>query len=71
MVLSVEETARFLGSIDIPRYRALLTTIYSAGLRLGEALALRGGDIDSSRMLIRIRQGKGKKDRYVPLSPLV
>lgn len=71
VVLSVEETARFLGSIEIPRYRVLLTTIYSAGLRTGEALALRAGDIDSSRMLIRIRQGKGKKDRYVPLSPLV
>ncbi len=71
VVLSVEETARFLASIEIPRYRVLLTTIYSAGLRLGEALALRAGDIDSSRMLIRIRQGKGKKDRYVPLSPLV
>lgn len=71
VVLSVEETARFLSSIEIPRYRVLLTTIYSAGLRLGEALALRAGDIDSSRMLIRIRQGKGKKDRYVPLSPLV
>lgn len=71
VVLSPEETARFLGSIEIPRYRVLLTTIYSAGLRLGEALALRAGEIDSSRMLIRIRQGKGKKDRYVPLSPMV
>lgn len=71
VVLSVEETARFLGSITVPRYRVLLTTIYSAGLRLGEALALRADDVDSSRMLIRIRQGKGKKDRYVPLSPLV
>jgi site-specific recombinase XerD len=71
VVLSPEETARFLASITIPRYRVLLTTIYSAGLRLGEALALRAGDIDSSRMLIRIRQGKGKKDRYVPLSPMV
>jgi len=71
VVLSPEETARFLAAIPIPRYRVLLTTIYSAGLRLGEALALRARDIDSSRMLIRIRQGKGKKDRYVPLSPMV
>lgn len=71
VVLSLEETARFLSAIAIPRHRVLLTTIYSAGLRLGEALALRAGDIDSSRMLIRIRQGKGKKDRYVPLSPMV
>lgn len=71
VVLSPEETARFLACLDSRRYRVLLTTIYSAGLRLGEALALRGTDIDSSRMLIRIRQGKGKKDRYVPLSPIV
>jgi site-specific recombinase XerD len=71
VVLSPEETARFLAAIPIFRYRVLLTTIYSAGLRLGEALALRARDIDSSRMLIRIFQGKGKKDRYVPLSPMV
>lgn len=71
VVLSPAETARFLSSLAVPRYRVLLTTIYSAGLRLGEALALRGGDIDSQRMVIRIRQGKGRKDRYVPLSPMV
>ncbi|GAC1493729.1 MAG: tyrosine-type recombinase/integrase [Gemmatimonadaceae bacterium] len=71
VVLSPEETARFLAAISIPRHRVLLITIYSAGLRLGEALALRARDIDSSRMVIRIRQGKGKKDRYVPLSPMV
>ena len=71
VVLSPEETARFLASIEIPRYRVLLTTIYSAGLRISEALALRARDIDSSRMLIRIWQGKGKKDRYVPLSPIL
>ncbi len=71
VVLSPEETAQFLESIDKPRYRVLITTIYSAGLRLSEALALRAGDIDSARMLIRVRQGKGKKDRYVPLSPIV
>lgn len=71
VVLSPEETIRFLNSIANPRYRMLLTTIYSAGLRLSEALALRASDIDSARMVIRIRQGKGKKDRYVPLSPIV
>lgn len=71
VVLSAEETARFLSAVSIPRYRVLLTTIYSAGLRLNEALGLRARDIDSSRMLIRIFQGKGKKDRYVPLSPIV
>ncbi|MEO5510696.1 MAG: tyrosine-type recombinase/integrase [Longimicrobiales bacterium] len=71
VVLSPEETARFLVSIPIARYRVLFTTIYATGLRISEALALRAGDIDSSRMLIRVRQGKGKKDRYVPLSPIL
>lgn len=67
VVLSVEETIRFLRSIDVPRYRVLLSTIYATGLRLSEALALRASDIDSQRMVVRVRQGKGKKDRYVPL----
>ena len=71
VVLSVEETIELLRSIDHPRYRVLLTTIYATGLRLGEALALRAADIDSKRMVIRVRQGKGKKDRYVPLPPLL
>lgn len=71
VVLSPAETKRFLESITVPTYRLLLTLIYSAGLRLREALTLRGSDIDSARMLIRIRQGKGKKDRYVPLSPVL
>lgn len=44
-------------------------TIYATGLRLSEALALRASDIDSRRMVVRVRQGKGKKDRYVPLPP--
>jgi site-specific recombinase XerD len=71
VVLSVEETIEFLRSIDDPRYRVLLTTIYATGLRLSEALALRAADIDSKRMVVRVRQGKGKKDRYVPLPPLL
>lgn len=69
VVLSTEETIQFLALIDHPRYRVLLTTIYATGLRLSEALALRAADIDSRRMVIRVRQGKGKKDRYVPLPP--
>ncbi len=69
VVLSISETIDFLSSIDLPRYRVLLMTIYATGLRLGEALALRASDIDSKRMVVRVRQGKGKKDRYVPLSP--
>jgi site-specific recombinase XerD len=69
VVLSVEETIELLRSIEHPRYRVLLTTIYATGLRLSEALALRAADIDSKRMVVRVRQGKGKKDRYVPLPP--
>lgn len=69
VVLSVSETIELLGAIDHPRYRVLLTTIYATGLRLSEALALRGEDIDSKRMVVRVRQGKGRKDRYVPLPP--
>jgi site-specific recombinase XerD len=69
VVLSVEETIELLRSIDHPRYRVLLTTIYATGLRLSEALVLRAADIDSKRMVVRVRQGKGKKDRYVPLPP--
>lgn len=71
IVLSVSETIDFLRSIDMPWYRVLLTTIYATGLRLSEALALRAADIDSRRMVVRVRQGKGKKDRYVPLPPLL
>jgi integrase/recombinase XerD len=69
VVLSVDETIELLRSIEHPRYRVLLTTIYATGLRLSEALALRAADIDSKRMVVRVRQGKGKKDRYVPLPP--
>lgn len=69
VVLSVAETIAFLSAIDVPRYRVLLMTIYGMGLRLGEALRLRAADIDSQRMVVHIRQGKGRKDRYVPLPP--
>lgn len=69
VVLSVAETIAFLSAIDVPRYRVLLMTIYGMGLRLGEALGLRATDVDSQRMVVHIRQGKGKKDRYVPLPP--
>ncbi len=53
------------------KHRVLLSLIYSAGLRAGEACRLKIGDIDSGRMMIHIQQSKGKKDRYVPLSPLI
>lgn len=71
VVLSREEVARLIGSIELFRYRVLITTIYACGLRLGEALRLRGCDIDSSRMMIRVQQGKGRKDREVPLPPML
>jgi integrase/recombinase XerD len=70
VVLSVDELLALLGNIDSLRDRVLLTVLYSAGLRLGEVCRLRVADIDSGRMLMAVRQGKGRKDRYVPLSPV-
>ncbi len=68
-VLSVDEVHRLLASLRLPRYQACLTTIYAAGLRLGEGVNLRVAQIDSARMVIHIQDGKGGKDRYVPRSP--
>lgn len=67
VVLTVAEVHDILAHVRLPRYRASLSTIYSCGLRLGEALQLQIPDIDSARHLIHIRCGKGGKDRYVPL----
>ena len=69
VVLSGEEIVRFLQAVPGLRNRAALTTAYGAGLRVCEVAALKVGDIDSSRMVIRIEHGKGGKDRYVMLSP--
>ena len=68
-VLSVEEVRRLLGCLRRPHLRVCLTTIYAAGLRLNEAVFLRVSHIDSARMQIHIQNGKGGKDRYVPLAP--
>lgn len=67
-ILAPEEVARFLNAVGELKYRAALITIYAAGLRVSETVSLTVGDIDSARMVIHIRQGKGSKDRYIMLS---
>lgn len=69
-VLSMEEVRRLLSSIENLKHRVLLKTIYSAGLRVSEAIKLKPEHIESdpSRMMLRIEQGKGRKDRYTVLS---
>jgi site-specific recombinase XerD len=71
VVLSREEVAHLLASVANPKHHAILATIYATGARLSEASNLQVTDIDSKRMMVRIRQGKGHKDRYVPLSPVL
>jgi len=69
VILSPAQVSTLLQSISNPRYRMFFTTIYATGLRLSEARRLEVGDIDSARNTVRVRQGKGRKDRYVMLSP--
>jgi len=69
VVLSQEEVVQFFDHVPSLRYRAALMACYGAGLRVSEAVAIKVSDIDSQRMLIRIEQGKGRKDRYAMLSP--
>ena len=68
-VLSRDEVARLVACTSFLKHRALFLTTYSAGLRISEVVRLRPADIDSSRMLIRVEQGKGSKDRQTLLSP--
>jgi site-specific recombinase XerD len=68
-VLSREEVDRLLSGVDNVKHQTALMTVYAAGLRLSEVIHLKVGDIDSSRMAIRVVQGKGRKDRYTLLSP--
>jgi site-specific recombinase XerD len=68
VVLDKSEIQLLLNSIQNLKHRAILSVIYSAGLRLSEVIEMKLNDIDSKRMLIKIVQGKGKKDRYVMLS---
>jgi len=67
VVLSVEEVGRILRCVRLEHYRVCLTTIYACGLRLLEGVHLQVKDIDSQRKMLHICQGKGGKDRYVPL----
>jgi integrase/recombinase XerD len=69
VVLSRDEVFGFLSAVRNLKHRAMLTTLYATGLRASELVGLRIGDIDSRRMVIRVQQGKGRKDRYVMLSP--
>ena len=68
-VLSPEEVAAFLDAVKILKQRVILTVCYAAGLRVSEAVRLKPAAIDSKRMVIRVEAGKGRKDRYVMLSP--
>ena len=68
VILSPEEVLQFLGCVRDRKHHAILTTCYAAGLRISEAVRLTVPDIDSARMVIRVDQGKGQKDRYVMLS---
>jgi site-specific recombinase XerD len=68
-VYSREELSRLFAACHEPCFRAFLLTIYGAGLRLNEACHLKVADIESDRMMLRIEQGKGAKDRYTILSP--
>jgi integrase/recombinase XerD len=69
VVLSADEVVAFLEAVPGLKARAALTTAYAAGLRASEAAGIKVADIDSRRMVIRVEQGKGGRDRYVMLSP--
>jgi integrase/recombinase XerD len=69
VVLSPKEVEQFFRHVPSLKYRAALMICYGAGLRISEAVALKVSDIDSSRMLLRVQEGKGHKDRYAMLSP--
>jgi integrase/recombinase XerD len=69
VVLSHEEVIQFFDHVPSLKYRAALMICYGAGLRVSEAVAVKISDIDSQRQLLRVEQGKGRKDRYAMLSP--
>ncbi|MBC2709490.1 MAG: site-specific integrase [Desulfosarcina sp.] len=67
LVMSVEDVMRLIDATKSPKNRVLLMTVYGGGLRVGEVVRLKAGHIESERMLIRVEQGKGRKDRYTLL----
>jgi integrase len=69
VVLSLEEVARMLEAAPGIKYKAAFSIAYGAGLRVSEVVSLKVSDIDSQRMMLRVEQGKGRKDRYAMLSP--
>ena len=71
VILSRDEVARLIASAGNLKYQTALSVAYGAGLRASEVVGLKVGDIDSTRMTLRVEQGKGRKDRYAMLSPLL
>jgi len=71
VVLSREEVARLIEAAGNLKHQTALSLAYGTGLRAGEVVALKVGDIDSQRMTLRVERGKGQKDRYAMLSPLL
>ena len=70
-MLSCEEAARLIAAANGLKYQTALSVAYGAGLRASEVVGLRVSDIDSQRMILRVDQGKGRKDRYALLSPVL
>jgi len=68
VVLSKEEVAKILSSVDNIKHKAILMLVYSSGLRVGEVIKLKPEDIDSKRKLVFVKGAKGRKDRYTLLS---
>jgi site-specific recombinase XerD len=68
-VLSPDDVVRLLEAAPGPKYKAALGAAYGAGLRVSEVVSLKVSDIDSQRMLLKVEQGKGRKDRFAMLSP--
>jgi len=71
VVLSLEEAKCFMSCTTHPKFKAALAVAYGAGLRVSEVVSLKVSDIDSERMTIRVEQGKGSRDRYAMLSPIL